>query len=67
MKAGWFLEKDSTEIFEKPRSLWWVFGPISKMTKGMDILTQNFAKIADHLDCSMDYLLGRTDNSDTNK
>ena len=34
---------------------------ISKMAKGTDILTKNFAKIADYLDCSVDYLLGRTD------
>lgn len=40
---------------------------ISKMSKGTDILSKNLAKIADHLDCSVDYLLGRTDqiNSST--
>ena len=32
---------------------------ISKMGSGTDIMTQNFAKIADYLDCSVDYLLGR--------
>ena len=36
---------------------------VSKMSKGSDILTQNFAKIADVLDCSVDYLLGRTDST----
>lgn len=40
---------------------------VSKMAKGTDILTQNFAKIADYLDCSVDYLLGRTDNPEINK
>lgn len=35
---------------------------VSKISKGTDILTLNFAKIADQLDCSIDYLLGRTDN-----
>ena len=40
---------------------------ISKMAKGTDILTQNFAKIADCLDCSVDYLLGRTDNPEINR
>lgn len=40
---------------------------ISKMSKGTDILTKNFAKIADYLDCSVDYLLGRTDNPEINK
>ena len=40
---------------------------ISKMAKGTDILTQNFAKLADCLDCSVDYLLGRTDNPEINK
>lgn len=36
---------------------------ISKMSKGTDILTLNFAKIADYLNCSVDYLLGRTEIS----
>ena len=27
----------------------------------------NLAKIADYLDCSVDYLLGRTDNPETNR
>lgn len=35
---------------------------VSKIASGTDILTLNFAKIADELDCSVDYLLGRTDN-----
>lgn len=39
---------------------------ISKMSKGTDILTHNFAKIADVLDCSIDYLVGRTDNPEVN-
>lgn len=33
---------------------------ISKIENGTDILTLNFAKIADSLNCSVDYLLGRT-------
>jgi len=40
---------------------------VSKISKGTDILTLNFAKIADYLDCSVDYLLGRTDNPEVNK
>lgn len=32
---------------------------VSKIGKGTDILTLNFAKIADYLDCPVDYLLGR--------
>lgn len=32
---------------------------IFKMSTGTDILTLNFAKIADKLNCSVDYLLGR--------
>lgn len=40
---------------------------ISKMSKGTDILTLNFAKIADCLDCSVDYLLGRTDTPEINR
>lgn len=34
-------------------------------TKGM--ASFSLAKIADYLDCSVDYLLGRTDNPETNK
>lgn len=37
------------------------------MSRGGDILTHNFAKIADYLDCSVDYLLGRTDNPEINR
>lgn len=40
---------------------------VSKISKGTDILTLNFAKIADHLECSVDYLLGRTDNPEINR
>lgn len=40
---------------------------VSKISKGTDILTLNFARIADYLDCSVDYLLGRTDKSEINK
>lgn len=40
---------------------------VSKIAKGTDILTRNFAKIADYLDCSVDYLLGRTDNPNSHK
>ena len=32
-----------------------------------DISSGNLAKIADYLDCSVDYLLGRTDNPEVNK
>ena len=28
---------------------------------------ENIARIADYLDCSVDYLLGRTDNPEVNK
>lgn len=34
---------------------------VSQMAKGKDMLTKNMANIADHLDCSVDYLLGRTE------
>ena len=39
---------------------------VQKIGKGKDIHTLNFAKIADALDCSVDYLLGRTDNPEIN-
>lgn len=35
---------------------------ISKIAKGSDVLSKNLCKIADYLNCSMDYLLGRTNN-----
>jgi len=34
---------------------------ISQVAKGNDMLSKNLARIADYLDCSVDYLLGRTD------
>lgn len=40
---------------------------IGNINRGKDILTLNFAKIADYLDCSVDYLLGRTDNPEINR
>ena len=40
---------------------------ISQMSKGNDMLSKNLAKIADYLGCSVDYLLGRTDNPEINK
>ncbi len=40
---------------------------ISQMAKGNDMLSKNLARIADYLDCSVDYLLGRTDNPEVNK
>ena len=35
---------------------------VGKISKGTDILSLNLAKIADELDVSVDYLLGRTDD-----
>lgn len=35
---------------------------VSKLAHGNDIYSKNLAKIADYLECSVDYLLGRTDN-----
>lgn len=40
---------------------------VNKISRGNDILTLNFAKIADYLDCSVDYLLGRTDDPQSHK
>lgn len=34
---------------------------ISHLAKGQNITALNLARIADYLDCSVDYLLGRTD------
>ncbi len=35
---------------------------ISQFAQGREMSYLNLAKIADYLDCSVDYLLGRTDN-----
>jgi transcriptional regulator with XRE-family HTH domain len=35
---------------------------VSKMASGTDVLSQNLLKMATYLNCSVDYLLGRTDN-----
>lgn len=40
---------------------------ISHMHQGTMPKSDTLAKIADYLDCSVDYLLGRTDNSEINK
>lgn len=38
----------------------------SMSSRGSWIQANNLAKIADYLDCSVDYLLGRTDNPEIN-
>ena len=40
---------------------------ISHLAKGQAITYINLTKIADYLDCSVDYLLGRTDNPNAHK
>ena len=40
---------------------------LSSMYNGSMIKSDSLAKIADYLDCSVDYLLGRTDNPEVNK
>lgn len=35
---------------------------VSKLADGKDIYSKNLAKIADYLNCSVDYILGRTDD-----
>ena len=40
---------------------------VSHLAKGQVISSINLAKIADYLDCSVDYLLGRTDVVEVNK
>lgn len=42
------------------------FNTMSNMKTSMP-KADNLAKIADYLDCSVDYLLGRTDNPQINK
>lgn len=37
------------------------------LSRGSMPKADNLARIADYLDCSVDYLLGRTDNPDVNK
>ncbi len=40
---------------------------LSNMYNGSMLKGDSLARIADYLDCSVDYLLGRTDNPDINK
>ena len=40
---------------------------ISEFSKGKAISCISLAKIADYLDCSVDYLLGRTDRKEVNR
>ena len=40
---------------------------VNKLANGKDTCTQNILKIADYLDCSVDYLLGRTDDPNSHK
>lgn len=40
---------------------------ITKLSNGTDILVKNLVKIADELDCSVDYLLGRSNFPDIQK
>lgn len=40
---------------------------VSHLAKGQNIAAINLARIADYLDCSVDYLLGRTENPEVNR
>lgn len=40
---------------------------VSNIKKGQEIYYLGFARIADELGCSVDYLLGRTDNPEINR
>ena len=40
---------------------------IANIKAGTDVSIWSFTKIADYLDCSTDYLLGRTDNPEVNR
>lgn len=40
---------------------------MSALYHGKSIALDSLAKIADYLDCSVDYLLGRTDNPEINR
>jgi transcriptional regulator with XRE-family HTH domain len=40
---------------------------ISEFSKGKQMSCISLAHIADYLDCSVDYLLGRTDNPEINR
>ena len=40
---------------------------VSEFSKGKNLSCISLARIADYLDCSIDYLMGRTDNPDINK
>ena len=45
----------------------WVSIQFLKCQKEMICFLKNLSRIADYLDCSVDYLLGRTDNPNINR
>ena len=80
-KSGVFCMYNSTNIAERIKELAKIrkvsvkkmledvglgFNTMSNMRTSMP-KADNLAKIADYLDCSVDYLLGRTDNPDMNR
>ena len=40
---------------------------VTNLNQGKDMMLSNAVKIADYLDVSVDYLLGRTDNPNSHK
>ncbi len=61
------LQAKSKGVTVKKMLLDCSLGPntVSKVSNGTDVLSQTLSKIADYLDCSVDYLLGRTSEPKT--
>lgn len=61
------LKKNNTSTKEMLSSLEMGINAISEFSKGKQMSCISLARIADYLNCSVDYLLGRTDNPEINR
>lgn len=61
------LKKRGCKTKEMLNDLGMGINSISEFSKGRELSCIKLAKIADYLDCSVDYLLGRTDVVEVNK
>ena len=63
-----FLQLNNITAYQIAKSTGISQGLMNEYKNGKKIPTiQNLIKIADYLDCSVDYLLGRTDKPEVNK
>ncbi len=61
------IKKNGKSIKDMLNSLDMGINTISDFSKGQQLSCISLAKIADYLGCSVDYLMGRTDNPKINQ